>query len=119
MDESILESISNQELKAGYRKLLDSALMIKFSEYHAYVDTDWKSLQKFSPYLPEDYEKIFDLYSKINSKEENQAYDPERVDITRPGEDIIKTENIIKNNSSNFLKKLLRIFMKSRYITYC
>ena len=106
MDESILETISNENLKAGYKELLDSALMIKFSEYHAYVTTDWKSLQKFSPYLPEDYKTLFDLYSKIDSKAENQAYDPERVDITNPGEDIIKTETMVKNNTSSFFKKI-------------
>lgn len=106
MNESVIESIQDDKLKAAYKLLLDSSLIIKFSENYPYIETDWESLKEFSPYLPKDYDTVFDLYSKIDSKTENQKYNPDEVDVTGLGEDIIKTEAIISNNPSNLLKKI-------------
>ncbi len=106
MNIAVIESISDKKLKASYKLLLDSSLILKFSEGYPYIDTDWESLREFSPYLHEDYDEVFDLYSKINSKAENLAYDPDEVDVLTPGDNIIKTETIVMNNDSSFLRKI-------------
>lgn len=102
MNQSVIDSISDKQLKAGYKELLDSSLILKFSENYPYVDTNWKSLKKYSQYLPEDYDKLFDLFIKL----ENYEYNPDEVDVITLGEDIISTETIINSNASNFYKKI-------------
>lgn len=47
MNQSVIDSISDKQLKAGYKELLDSSLILKFSENYPYVDTNWKSLKIF------------------------------------------------------------------------
>ena len=64
MNIAVIESISDKKLKASYKVLLDSSLILKFSEGYPYIDTDWESLREFSPYLHEDYDEVFDLDRK-------------------------------------------------------
>ncbi len=102
MDESSLESILDEKVRADYKMLLDSSLRAQLSENHIYIATDWKSLKIFSPYLPQVYDEIFNLYIEI----ENYEYDEEEVAVAALGQDIIKTESIIRGHHSGFLKKI-------------
>ena len=102
MNQSVIDSISDKELKAGYKELLDSSLILKFSENYPYVDTNWESLKKYSKFLPEDYDRLFDLFIKL----EGYEYNGDHVDVITLGEDIISTETIINSNVSNIYKKI-------------
>lgn len=102
MDESAIESILDETIKADYKLLFDSSLMPKFSENHLYIATDWKSLKKFSPYLPQVYDEILNLYIQM----EDYEYDGEELDVNGLGQDIIKTESLIRKQNASFFKKI-------------
>lgn len=102
MDESAIESNLDEKIKADYKLLSDSSLTTNFSENHLYIDRDWESLKKFSPYLPQVYDEVFNLYIQLG----NYEYDGELVDVTALGQEIIKTESLVRKHNSIFFKKI-------------
>lgn len=102
LNQSLIDKISNEQIKAQYKLLLDSFLRIEFDEDYSYVTTDWQAIKKLSPYLPAAYEELIDLYIK-NDKAE---YYGEQVDVKARGQEIIKVEKMVKNSDSLLFNKL-------------
>lgn len=100
LDKNKLEDIQDENVRKDYKKLVDGFMTIIRYEETPVVETDWKELNKqLSSYVSEDLGEIMGLYQKI----QNYEYNRKELDVQSIGEDIIRTEAIMKEEKSDFI----------------
>ena len=106
LEASRIKNISDEEVKQDYQNLIDGYLTIRRYEENPVVETDWKELSKYAPDVDEDLKQILKMNKKIQLNEyfaEKSDYNS-ILDRFAVSEDMVKVEDILKTNKSDFIE---------------
>lgn len=106
LESSRIKNISDEQIKQDYQNLIDGFLTIRRYEENPVVETDWKALRKYEPYVNEELKQLFKMHKKIQLDEylvEESEYNS-ITDRFAVSEDMVKVEDILKANKSDFIE---------------
>ncbi len=106
LDASKIKNISDKDIRADYQSLIDGFMTIVRYEETPVIETDWKVLNEYSSVMPEDLKEMIEIYKKIQNNEykAEESEDDLSLDRFSVAEDMIKVENILKTNKSDFIE---------------
>ena len=102
LDETEIDSIENEKVRADYQELINGFMTIKRYEENPVVETYWKSLYDLSAYVSDDLGILLEVYKK----DQNYEYSREELDVENIVKDTLRVESIIKDNKSSFINSL-------------
>lgn len=105
LDSSKIKDVSNEKVKSDYQSLVDGFLTIRRYEEHPVVETDWSELSKYSSNMSKDLKDIIDIHKKVQhndyiKEESTNNFSLDRFEVSK---DIVKVEEIIKSNKSDYI----------------